>query len=56
MAEQELLQACSRGDLQTVRALVLNKKIDPNKVVDSDYYNSRVGQFVGGWTPLHYAS
>ena len=56
MAAQELLQACEQGDLQTVRALVLNKKIDPNKIVEHNYYNSRISRSVGGWTPLHYAS
>ena len=56
--EQQLLDACERGELQTVRKLIERKKVNPNGVVD------RVGRLHSGptgirlvkyWTPLHCA-
>ena len=52
--EKLLLEACERGELQTIRELVESKAVDPSNVVD------RSGRFcrgwpVNGWTPLHYA-
>ena len=52
--EQQLLKACERGELQTIRELVESKAVDPSNVVDRSYRLCR-GYCVNGWTPLHYA-
>ena len=52
--EKRLLEACERGELQTIRELVESKIVDPSNVVDR---SGRLycGYFVNGWTPLHWA-
>ena len=52
--EKRLLEACKRGELQTIRELVESKIVDPSRVID------RSGRLYRGWsvygrTPLHYA-
>ena len=49
--EKRLLEACERGELQTIRELVESKAVDPSNVVD----RSGRAFYVDGWTPLHYA-
>ena len=51
---QQLLEACERGELQTIRELVESKAVDPSNVVDRSGHYCR-GWRVNGWTPLHYA-
>ena len=52
-AEEELLEACERGDVESVRELA--KAVDPISVVEKRYRRCR-GWLAKGWTPLHYAS
>ena len=51
--EERLLEACERGELQTIRELVESKAVDPSTVVDSGRWHRN--WWTGGWTPLHYA-
>ena len=52
--EQRLLKASELGELSTVRELVENKGLNPNKVFDrsSRWY---CNHWTVGWTPLHHA-
>ena len=52
--EQQLLEACERGELQTIRELVESKAVDPSRVVERHGHYCR-GCWTAGWTPLHYA-
>ena len=58
--EESFLDACERGELPTIRELVMSKLIDINRVVDKRRYHSvRIGGYdysTDGCTPLHYAS
>ena len=51
---QQLLEACERGELQTIRELVENKVVDPSRVIDQSGRYCR-GWNVNGWTPLLWA-
>ena len=53
--EERLLKASELGELSTVRELVENKGLDPNKVFDKSSHWYRDRWFARGWTPLHYA-
>ena len=54
--EQRFLEACERGELQTIRELVESKIVDPSKtIVDRRPYHRHRGFNVEGWTPLHWA-
>lgn len=54
--EEQLLDACERGELQTVRELVESKAVNPNRVVEQRRRLRCHGWLTEGWTPLHYAS
>ena len=52
--ERQLLEACKRGELQTIRELVESKAVNPSDVVNRSGGYWR-GWDTYGWTPLHYA-
>ena len=58
--EVQLLEACGRGELQTILELVERKTVDPNAVVEKRRNHTvRVGgsrYYTHRWTPLHYAA
>ena len=51
--EQRLLEACERGELQTIRELVESKAVDLSKAFDRR--GRYRGWYINGWTPLHWA-
>ena len=59
-SEVRFLDACQKGELQTILELAESKAVDPSTVVEKrrdhevwfgDYY-----YLANGWTPLHYAA
>jgi hypothetical protein len=53
---EQLLDACERGELQTVRELIESKAVDPNRVAERRFRLRCHGWLTNGWTPLYYAS
>ena len=57
--EVQLLQACERGEFQTILELVQSKAVDPNAVVEKrSNHRVTIGglrYFTDGWIPLHYS-
>ena len=57
--EVRFLQACERGELQTILELVHSKAVDPNTVVEKRSGHSvKIGSYwfsTNGWTPLRYS-
>ena len=57
--EVRFLDACQKGELQTILELVQNKAVDPNTVVEKrSGHRVKIGRYdysADGWTPLHYS-
>ena len=56
--ERRLLEACRKGELNTVRELVESKAVNANAAVDSSrtVWVGGTAYSAKGWTPLHHAA